>query len=77
MNEPGAVRPTERVVVDATRCQTYGMCVVANPDVFDVPAGSIVAHVLRDVVDEADLDDVREAVAACPAQAISLIPVER
>jgi ferredoxin len=77
VNESGAALPSMRVVVDAARCQTYGMCVVANPDVFDVPAGSIVARVLRDVVDGADLDDVREAVAACPAQAISLAAVER
>ncbi|WP_432841941.1 ferredoxin [Dactylosporangium sp. CA-092794] len=63
-----------RVAVDASRCQAYGLCVAVHPDVFDVPAGSPTAVVLRDVVGAGDLDDVEQAVRACPAQALSLHP---
>ncbi|GAA0995939.1 hypothetical protein GCM10009555_090960 [Acrocarpospora macrocephala] len=61
-----------RIVVDATRCQAYGLCVAVHPDVFDVPAGSPIAVVLRDVVDADDVADVEQAVRVCPAQALSL-----
>ena len=61
-----------RVAVDATRCQAYGLCVGINPDVFDVPPGSPVAILLRNVVDDRDLEDVLEAARACPAQAITV-----
>lgn len=61
------------MVLDTTRCQGYGLCVGIHPDVFDVPAGSPVAVVLRDIVDGDDLADVEEAARACPAQAISLV----
>jgi ferredoxin len=60
------------VRVDATKCQAYGLCVGINPDVFDVPPGSPVAVLRRDVVAGDDLEDVLEAARACPAQAISV-----
>lgn len=60
------------VEVDTARCQAYGICVAIQPDVFDVPAGSAAAILLRDVIDEADREDVEEAVRSCPAQAIIL-----
>ena len=65
-----------RVVVDAARCQGYGLCVGIDPDVFDIPDGSLVAYVLRDVIDGDQRRDVEEAVVACPAQAISLHKLE-
>jgi ferredoxin len=61
-----------RIVVDPRRCQSYGVCVTIHPEVFEVPAGSSTAVVLRDVADVEDLEDVQEAVRACPAQAIEL-----
>lgn len=65
-----------QVVVDGTRCKAYGLCVSIHPEVFDLPKGATVAHVLRDVIDEDDRRDVEEAIRACPAQAISLRPRE-
>lgn len=62
-----------RVVLDQGLCRAYGVCVTAHPEVFALPPGSPVAVVVRDVVDANDLEDVREAVRACPAQAISLM----
>ncbi|MGX4693608.1 ferredoxin [Streptomyces sp. JNUCC 63] len=61
------------VTVDPGRCTAYGICVGIHPEVFAVPAGSPVAVVTRDVLSEDDLEDVQEAVRACPAQALRLI----
>ena len=61
-----------RVVLDAGKCRAYGLCVTAHPEIFDVQAGFPVAVVTRDVVGPDDLDDVQEAIRACPTQAISL-----
>lgn len=60
-----------QVVVDATRCQTYGLCLTIHPEIFDLPSDGTVARVLRDVEAD-DLPDVEEAIRACPAQAILL-----
>jgi ferredoxin len=62
-----------RVALDQGLCRAYGVCVTAHPEVFVLPPGSPVAVVAREVVDGDDLEDVREAVRACPAQAITLV----
>jgi ferredoxin len=62
----------DRVVVDAGRCQAYGICVGFHPEVFELPPAASAATVLREQISEDDLPDVREAILACPAQAISL-----
>lgn len=67
---------TAKVEVDTTRCQAYGLCVAIHPEVFDVPPGSPVAVVLRDVLDQDDLADVQEAARSCPAQAIRILREE-
>lgn len=61
-----------KVVVDQGLCRAYGLCVAAHPDIFQLPPGSPVAVVAREVIDADDLEDVREAIRACPTQAISL-----
>ena len=68
---------SERLAVqlDPTRCKSYGICVSVLPDVFDTPAGSAVAVLLRDTVDADERADLEEAVRNCPAQAISFVPV--
>ncbi|MEU0312108.1 ferredoxin [Nocardioides sp. NPDC006273] len=58
------------VELDQGRCRGYGICVSILPDVFDLPADSKVAVLLRDEVDADDVDDLEESVRACPAQAI-------
>ncbi len=62
-----------RVVIDPTRCTGYGICVGIHPEVFLVPEGSPVAVVIQDVVGDDDLEDVQEAVRACPSQALTLV----
>lgn len=65
-----------KVVIDGPACQAYGLCVTLHPEVFDVPPGSPVAILLREVVGDDDMEDVEEAVRACPAQAITLEPLD-
>ncbi len=60
------------IALDTSKCQAYGLCVGIAPDVFDVPSGSSVAVLLRDVADQDELEDLEEAVRSCPAQAIAL-----
>ncbi len=55
------------------RCTAYGICVGIHPDVFAIPDGSPFAVVTREVLTDDDLEDVQEAVRACPpAQALIL-----
>jgi len=63
---------TTKVLLDQVKCRAYGLCVTAHPEVFVLPPGSPIAVVVRDVVGVDDLEDVREAVRVCPAQAISI-----
>lgn len=61
------------VSVDPKKCRDYGICVAVHPEVFAIPPGSPVAVVLKDNLDADDLEDVQEAVRACPAQALTLV----
>ena len=61
------------VTVDPGRCTAYGICVGIHPDVFSMPAGSPIVVVTRDVLTDDDLEDVQEAIRACPAQALTLV----
>jgi ferredoxin len=60
------------VLLDTTRCKSYGICVSILPDVFDTPAGSPTAVLLQRHVEPDDLEELEEAVRACPAQAIAV-----
>lgn len=72
------LKNAERVTVrlDTTKCRAYGICVSILPEVFDLPKGSPVAVLRRDVVDAEDFTDLEEAVFNCPAQAISAVRAE-
>lgn len=70
------IEGTHRVHLDTSRCRAYGICVGVAPDVFDLPKGSPAAVLSRDVIGEADLDDVEEAVEVCPAMALKLVKIE-
>lgn len=61
------------VAVDPGRCMAYGLCVGIHPDVFALPQGSPAAVVTREVLLPDDLEDVEEAIRACPAQALTLV----
>lgn len=59
-----------RIVVDLTRCQSYGQCVFAAPTVFRFHSEEALEY------DYTPNDEVRKqvkwAAAACPVQAISI-----
>lgn len=52
-------------------CEGFGNCAVNAPDVFDLDDDDRVI-VLRDAVDEADRDDLQEAIRSCPVSALSM-----
>lgn len=62
-----------RVVLDEPKCVAAGQCVVAAPEVFDQRDEDGVAVVLDETPGEELLEGVREAVAICPAAALSLV----
>jgi ferredoxin len=57
-----------RLVVDLTRCQGYGQCVFAAPEVFQMPG----AEALRYESNPGDeqREKILRAAAVCPVQAI-------
>ncbi len=61
-----------RVIIDQDKCVASGQCVLAAPDVFDQRDEDGVAVLLAERPDEDRLEDVRQAVAVCPALAIAL-----
>ncbi|MFF3336644.1 ferredoxin [Streptomyces sp. NPDC002888] len=61
-----------KVELEADKCVASGQCVVAAMEVFDQDDDGIA--ILLDEQPGAELlDDVREAVAVCPAAAIRLV----
>lgn len=61
-----------KVELEADKCVASGQCVVAAMEVFDQDDDGI-AILLTDEIGEDQLDDVKEAVAVCPAAAIRLV----
>jgi ferredoxin len=59
-----------RIVVDLTRCQSYGQCVFAAPTVFRFHGAEALEYDYAP--DETLRVQVRWAAAACPVHAISL-----
>ncbi|MCI3245760.1 MULTISPECIES: ferredoxin [Streptomyces] len=60
------------VELDVPKCVASGQCVMAAPDVFDQREDDGVAILLEEHPGDELLDEVREAVAICPAAAIRL-----
>lgn len=61
-----------KVELEADKCVASGQCVLAAMDVFDQDDEGI-AILLEERPAPEHLDDVKEAVAVCPAAAIRLI----
>ncbi|WEB44743.1 MULTISPECIES: ferredoxin [Streptomyces] len=57
-----------QIVVDLTRCQGYAQCVFLAPDMFQLHGEEGLLYV--PAVPDDQLERVRQAVAACPVQAI-------
>ena len=61
-----------KVELEADKCVASGQCVLAAMDVFDQDDDGI-AILLDDKPAPELLDDVKEAIAVCPAAAIRLV----
>ena len=60
-----------KIRLDLARCQGYGNCVFAAPQVFDLDDAGKAVVLVEDPTDE-HIAAVRDAVADCPARAIEL-----
>lgn len=60
-----------RVEIDLKKCSGMGLCEVSAPNVFEVGEDGQ-AHLLVDEISEEDVAGVEEAVANCPAMALTL-----
>lgn len=60
-----------KVTVDNARCSGYGNCVFAAPDLFDLDDETNLAVLRVSEFTEADRQGILDAVADCPAGAIS------
>jgi ferredoxin len=61
------------ITVDYGLCEGHGQCLMAAPDVFDIPDGVEQVVVLNSDPPEADGERVIRAAAMCPAQAIRIL----
>ncbi|MGW0998311.1 ferredoxin [Streptomyces sp. NPDC002520] len=59
-----------KVIVDQNKCVASGQCVLSAPDVFDQREEDGIVVLRVETVPEGLADDVRQAAALCPAQAI-------
>lgn len=60
-----------RIVHDSYACEAHGICAAIDPDRFELGADDLLT-IHEWWVDPPDLDLVRQAVASCPKQALSL-----
>jgi len=69
----GPILAVMRITVDYSPCEGHGQCLLAAPDVFDIPDGAEQVVVLEPDPPEADRERVIRAAAMCPAQAIRIL----
>jgi ferredoxin len=74
---PGARSPPTlarmHITVDYDLCEGHGQCLLAAPDVFDIPDGAEQVVVLDPDPPDAERDRMIRAAAMCPAQAIRIL----
>jgi ferredoxin len=61
------------ISVDYESCEGHGQCLLAAPEVFDIPDGAERVVVLDPDPPEAERERVIRAAAVCPAQAIRIL----
>jgi ferredoxin len=59
-----------KVIVDQNKCVASGQCVLSAPEVFDQREEDGIVVLRAETPPQGLEDDVRQAVALCPAQAI-------
>ncbi|MEU9463766.1 ferredoxin [Streptomyces sp. NPDC058322] len=59
-----------KVIVDQNKCVASGQCVLTTPEVFDQREEDGIVVLLTENPPERLADEVRQAAALCPAQAI-------
>jgi ferredoxin len=62
-----------KVQVDSTKCDAYGLCAEAAPQVFELDDFGYAAVRNGGVVPDEDRAAVEEAIRACPVQAIRVL----
>lgn len=65
----------DRIVIDKKRCEGYGFCVEAAPDLLELDDEGIL-HNLTDEVLLEQLDRAKAAVRVCPVAALRLTQTE-
>jgi ferredoxin len=61
-----------KLLLDRVRCQGYGNCVIAAPDVFDVDdCGHVVLLIAADDLPDDRTADIKQAVRDCPVAALA------
>ena len=60
-----------KVEIDLARCQGYGNCITAAPDVFDINDEGQ-AYLLVDNIADGELARMNAAAAVCPVAAIAV-----
>jgi ferredoxin len=64
-----------RVLANRDTCEGFGVCVIASEAIFDLDdAGTVV--VKAELVDDAQLDEVRRAAYDCPTDSIAFEQVD-
>ena len=63
---------TLHVVVDTLLCQGHAMCMGEAPAIFRVDENNLL-HILKDPLDDADMEKVHNAIRFCPNKALSLL----
>jgi ferredoxin len=71
--DPVVQEMTMRVEFDESKCIASGQCVMVAPDVFDQREDDGIVIVLNATPGPGHRDEVRDAVAKCPAVAIRLV----
>lgn len=61
-----------RIEVDFGLCESNGVCMGIDPEIFDLDEDDYL-HVLNDEVTPENEQRVREAVRQCPRQAITIV----
>ncbi|OBI14092.1 ferredoxin [Mycobacterium sp. E2327] len=63
---------TKKIEVDWGLCESNGVCMGINPEIFHLGEDDMLTVLQEEVTPEIE-SDVREAVRQCPRQAISIV----